>query len=352
MTLHAAKGLEFPIVFIVNLHMGGKGQGRITVIERDSRGEPHVAFGSNEETKLEEERNREELRRLLYVGVTRARDRLYFSGDLDRQGAFTKRGPSLAALLPPALLHQFSEAATAGRDEVEWASGPETFAFRVCRAPAEAAAATAAATPAADAQAPPLDLAPLVPAPPVVASASGEKDSGSHAGSDVGFQRSDPRRDSRGPDSRSLDPRLVGTIVHRLLQRRVDPGRALADLQAAARATVSFAELADVDDPLAVAEAAVALFRALADRPDVRALLDTGLCHYEVPFSYRPPDRPDVLIRGAVDCLVERPDGRLVVLEFKTGEPRPEHQAQANLYVEALGQALGSTAISAQIVYP
>src|SRR5262249_50100975 len=152
-----------------------KGLGPITVIERDSRGEPHVAFGSSDETKLEDERNREELRRLLYVGVTRARDRLYFSGDLDRQGAFTKRGASLASLLPPALLNQFSEAATAGRDEVEWASGSETFAFRVCRPPAKAAAAAEA--PAAAAPAPILDIAPLNPAPPAVAFAtSGPED--------------------------------------------------------------------------------------------------------------------------------------------------------------------------------
>ncbi len=58
MTLHNAKGLEFPVVFIVGMEDGVF---------------PHIrCMGSME--SMEEER------RLFYVGVTRARDRLYLSG--------------------------------------------------------------------------------------------------------------------------------------------------------------------------------------------------------------------------------------------------------------------------------
>ena len=53
------------------------------MIERGPDGEPEVAFGRSDATDLEERRETEELRRLLYVAVTRARDRLYFAGELD-----------------------------------------------------------------------------------------------------------------------------------------------------------------------------------------------------------------------------------------------------------------------------
>lgn len=57
MTLHSAKGLEFPVVFIVGLEQGIF---------------PLVRYGSNRDDEEEE-------RRLFYVGLTRAMDRVYLS---------------------------------------------------------------------------------------------------------------------------------------------------------------------------------------------------------------------------------------------------------------------------------
>ena len=74
MTIHASKGLEFPVVFI-----GGAEEGFI----------PH-------ERSLEEEGGKEEERRLFYVAITRAKDKLYISScqKRRRRDSEIERSPS------------------------------------------------------------------------------------------------------------------------------------------------------------------------------------------------------------------------------------------------------------------
>lgn len=62
MTLHAAKGLEFPVVFIIGMEEGMF----------------PLARAAQEESELEEER------RLAYVGITRAEQKLYLTNSLSR----------------------------------------------------------------------------------------------------------------------------------------------------------------------------------------------------------------------------------------------------------------------------
>ena len=101
MTVHASKGLEFPIVFVVNLGRGTGGPRAPIRVLHDGRGAPSVAIGDFESEADEDTpaREREETKRLLYVAVTRARDRLYLSGVV-KKGTF-KAGPgSLGGVLP------------------------------------------------------------------------------------------------------------------------------------------------------------------------------------------------------------------------------------------------------------
>ncbi len=86
LTLHSAKGLEFPIVFIIGLDDGAL---------------PHQRSFEDPEAMAEE-------RRLFYVGVTRAQDRLFLTRAFRRRMA----GPSLMTEpsrflldLPPDLIH-------------------------------------------------------------------------------------------------------------------------------------------------------------------------------------------------------------------------------------------------------
>ncbi len=111
-TLHAAKGLEFPVVFIVGLEEGLL---------------PH-------RRALEDERELEEERRLAYVGMTRAKDRLYLLHAHHRStwgvGAMSEPSRFLAEL-PEELL----AAETDRRPVPQWPRGPSRRGRRRWLAP-------------------------------------------------------------------------------------------------------------------------------------------------------------------------------------------------------------------------
>src|SRR4030095_1325557 len=118
--------LEFPIVFVVNI---GRGVNRRRSPVRvhlsgddDDRGSASVSIENflSEQDTLEPELEREETKRLLYVALTRARDRLYLSAAA-KEGT-VKMGPqSLGQALPPSLQQRIEGvAACADGERVVW----------------------------------------------------------------------------------------------------------------------------------------------------------------------------------------------------------------------------------------
>ncbi len=121
MTVHAAKGLEFPIVFVVNM---GRGTGGMRAPIRVSAGgdaDPSVAIADyqSEADEDTQAREREESKRLLYVALTRARDRLYLSATVQDGKCRMGRG-SLGEVLPDQVKALFVQAMVE-----QMASGPE-----------------------------------------------------------------------------------------------------------------------------------------------------------------------------------------------------------------------------------
>src|SRR5262249_32523321 len=101
-TMHGAKGLEFPYVFVIGLEEGLLPHAR-TLEERATDFTPE---GADSATSLEEER------RLFYVAVTRARDRLYLCRAKARgvRGKLVPRPPSrFLAEIPPELYDERTE---------------------------------------------------------------------------------------------------------------------------------------------------------------------------------------------------------------------------------------------------
>ncbi len=120
MTVHASKGLEYPIVFVVNMGRGtGNSRAPIRVVA-DVKGEASVAIADYQSEADEDAvaREREETKRVLYVALTRARDRLYLSGSINK-GVFRPTRGALAEVMPDSLRVLFARA-SAGPGPLDW----------------------------------------------------------------------------------------------------------------------------------------------------------------------------------------------------------------------------------------
>lgn len=333
MTIHASKGLEFPVVFIVHIGRGtGNRRDAIRVSGDASGGSVSVAVGDFQSEADDDRSGKdcEETKRLLYVALTRARDRLYLAA-VTKEGRLQPGRGSLAEVLPESFISLFAH--PSGASTIEWAaSSGIRHHFQLCpmARDAERPASECRSSGALES-----DYSPLVDrtTPRVtVLDAAMESESAEDADDGEG-QRSD---------------RLVGALVHRLLQQLgFDAERLPEDLVQSASRLLRPHEAETTDIPSAV-DAAVAAYRAIRGRADLRAVYATGNAFHEVPFTM--PFGSSIL-RGAIDCLVVDPSGKVTIVEIKTGRSRRYHAAQLDLYRRAAQELFPGAAIDTLLIY-
>ena len=326
MTVHGAKGLEFPIVFVPEAHLLSRsdydyvrwrsGEGLSMTLARDigdsSRPRPGFYDYLLQRDKAEEAA---EHKRLFYVAATRAADALYVSGDEKNSG-----DGWLAAAV--------EALGTTPRDGVEVRSPLTVGPGATARRPSPATLAPP--SPDDEEEFEP----PLVARPRVIPLRSSTPATALRP-------PAGPRAFDRHGDGLAL---VRGNLAHKAIEmwfttgtrppladlvRRIDAG--LGD-QAAGRV------VGDVDEML--------------DRFDASPLAATlrhrdTLSYFELPFSW---DWDGVPVHGTID-LAYRNAGSWRVLDFKTDElrdkPLPEAAApylpQLALYASALERATGQS---------
>jgi ATP-dependent helicase/nuclease subunit A len=379
MTIHAAKGLEFPVVCVADLGRAPNVQTPELLLDgqriglrlvRLDGGEAVAALDYEELCAERRAREAEEEDRILYVAMTRARDRLLISGSVDfgrwppsRRTPISWLAPALAPELPELLAEgELPELSTLG-------PGPVPIACRLNRAGAAGASAVEPALePSPGPPEPPGPEHGAAPARPVEAMRAPPAAPANLSYSSLNeFARCGYRfyleRVLRLPEDvaaargasrdAGLDPRERGTLVHRLMETldfAAPGGPSSAALEEA------IAELGLRPSGAEREEIATLVAAAGASGPAVR-IAAARILGREHPFALSLGER-EPLLSGVIDLLAVEPDGCHLVLDYKSDRIAPgadlellvreEYEIQRMLYALAV---LRGGAASVEVVH-
>ena len=334
LTVHGAKGLEFPVVFVVDCGRAPLEESPPALYARDAglslkgRGPEGAWVRPADYRRIADEakaRARAEERRLLYVAATRAQDLLFFSGELPGKKAETWRG----------LLDTYGPGAGLERVSVTGAelAPPPGPLFGEAPTPEPEPRAALLAT----AELPRLKPKRL----PLAASAAG----------DLGLcqRRYQLRQLWRLPETAGAaldlpddlpaedDPRALGSLAHRLLET-VDLAAAAKNLETALAEAARQVSVEAVD-PQLLDEVRGVLRSALGQE---MLTLPPERVRREVPFVLRLGEEPRLVVTGSIDLLLFRKD-ELWVIDYKRGPPKKtaSYEAQLRLYALAARELVG-----------
>jgi ATP-dependent helicase/nuclease subunit A len=355
MTVHAAKGLEFPITVVAGLTSRSNGSSGTRAV---FAGGEWMLTGKGDDGRfgayapIDERMNDAERRRLLYVACTRAVDHLVVS---THRGPPTKKNSDYAdraALTPAELLHVAGASTATGVDTTGFEPHPppprDPSRIRPVQPDVEVWAAereralTTASRPTTIAA---TRLADEVRAAAEVGAATGV--------SAAGGPPDDEHLDTRPAGAplphwhRGRYGTSIGRAVHGVLQFcDLDHGSDIATLAKAKCATEGIIGLHD---------RVASLARSALSAPAVRHAVE-GAPHWREMFVAAPV--ADRVLEGYVDLLVRTPEG-LVIVDYKTDqwsgpaqadESVARYRLQLAAYGVALERALGEPVIGGILV--
>ena len=371
MTIHRAKGLEFPVVCVADLgRPGHKGRDRLLVGEDGepglrlvtlAGGEPVPALGYDAIAARLAESEAAEERRLLYVAATRAEERLILSGGVDAARWPAPRGgdPPIDWLAPaligggplPAesVVPCGGAAAADGHAVARWdgvvAGGGAVAVRRLAAEDGVPAPAPRTRRPGAPGTALPAEpkVMPVAARPqPARRLSYSQLTDYARCGYRfyltrvLGLPRVTPPGEvvpapeaeaPPGPEDAAapLDARVRGSLVHALLEEldfaRPEPPEDAAILELGERFGLELApaHVADVRGQVAAFAASPLCARLAAARPVRR----------EAAFAYAlDPDGGGPLVSGIVDVLATEPDGGVLIVDYKTDRLEDEEPAE------------------------
>jgi ATP-dependent helicase/nuclease subunit A len=323
MTIHAAKGLEFDVVFVVNLDQTTRGDTSLPRITEHADGSVDVHALARPEFEGPD-RSQEEEKRLLYVALTRARAQLILcaSAPAESEGKVT-----LFGLLPESLRSAMRDALSTDRPELEWCPGNSKHSIRVV-------------TPAPE----PREYRRVEEKPEYRLHLEPLPDSSLRRLTVGALVR---ERMGEEPNPWAFDPidLAVGATVHRMFEYKVPLDAPLLDVASALSPDLSGRTLSERRKAM---EKAADLYERLGRNLELERLMKEGEVHREVPFAVKLGNR---VVRGVIDSLVLLPEG-VVVIDYKTGAPRPEHKMQMELYLEAARGLFPDRHAEGMIFYP
>jgi ATP-dependent helicase/nuclease subunit A len=351
LTIHKAKGLEFPVVILPGLHQGSKNPRKGPSIHHDWSSRCYglrMGGRSNLGAVLVDmkmaEREEAELRRLLYVGMTRARDLLILSG-----GQTTKPGyDTVLSLLGEAIADE---------------RGPST-AEQICIGTSRLMRVITPATVAARRrrQEPLFTMAPQPALGPILMRRHARQVEWEE-------RRMTPRHLTpsslagvrpeavlpRTATGRDADlARLIGVCAHAALEQW-DFSRPRKEIctvieQACRRYVAEDRLMADVTKDL------TAVLEGFLSSEPYRRLQRATVLGREVPFVM--PLGEGRIMEGVID-LIYRFDDRIRIADYKTDDVAAEdvqtradrYRSQAECYSRAVSSALGLASLSFQFVF-